>query len=621
MKLFYNIFTHNKFNLIIGTLVFLNAILAISSISNSWYTTADDAISATIPVSRLKDHVITDVILTGRVTHLVSDVLFWIPHAINSFTWYKAFAVIPVLLNFIFIPLLLLRHGFPKSLGLLCFICGLLFFQNDKHHAQATSFVFAYTTSYIIGTIAVERYLQYLKSRNKLHLFFSIFLLLSASYVYESNLVVFYGMVFGIGFFQAQEVKSKVKIFIRSQLTTIAALVTLYIIPYVSFRKYYPSQYSGSMLAQDFDLLTIWKTLYAFSSGAFIFSNFKSAWHGFSWQALISNESQLVNSVPLLGVVYSIFNASCFYLFFRLLIREQYQIKWTQIGCMIFIITWLFLSPNIPISVTPQYQKWAANGSKIHAGTYLSGFGLAICTGSVLWILGNKVRHYKNFLVGISSICVFILSALTYAANHTISLKQSVDTARWSALSDLRDASDNLSTSMLASGQLWYAPDLWRSSFWGLQHPFPDGKDYWSNYFEANKTKVKVIGQGGKKEWEDYKKNCGSLCEQASFIRFFPLQQHNYVFLFGRNFTIYEWINEQEFVGLSDRIYVTWNLSEARDEVQLILPKECYENKQTKHLSYDSFILSQDKSQKPMEVMPSRGCRFILSDARLGRDR
>jgi hypothetical protein len=594
----------------------LLALLCVNSVFYSWYTTADDAISATISLSELGKHVWDDAVLTGRITHLVSDVLFWIPHGVNSFYWFKAFAVVPVILNLIFIPLLLFRYGYPREFCYLAIIASMIFFQNDKHHAQATSFVFAYTSSYLIGVFAVERYLGFLKDRKNHQLISAGILLLTSSYVYESNYVVFLGLIFGLGLLSYFSKNTNFKILVISQFFLFFLTLLLYLVPYFLFRKFYPSSYVGAIVSTELSFKVIFDTLYAFSSGSFLFSNFSSIWPVIKLDNLTILIGNILSSIDVIGLIYT---ALIGYLSFRILstIQSLPPLKRWQVLAICFSVVWLFFSPNFLIAITPQYQRWAATGSRIHAGTYLSGFGLAICAALVLFLLAKTLsshRFYRYISLMLSGV-IAATALCTYAANREIALRQSVDTARWNAFTSLIDQRSEIADRLLAGGQLWLAPDLWVNSFWGLQHTYPGGKDYWTNYFRANSLDIRVLGQGGQQEWKEFQSQCLGSCSDVSFVRFFPFRFGNFVFALGRDFQLSGWSEDRKVQGSVRDLEVYWNVSDTSGLTSLDVPQTCGSNVSSSiRLSLRN---NESESISHARVTPDNGCRLIIDLARL----
>jgi hypothetical protein len=146
--------------------------------------------------------------------------------------------------------------------------------------------------------------------------------------------------------------------------------------------------------------------------------------------------------------------------------------------------------------------------------------------------LGKNPR-IQFISIATGTILTVLIAVGHFTINQKISNLQREDNLRWHAIHELKRIDSVNVSNILVNESSWFAPDLWKFKYWGLIHPYPFGKDYWTLYLARQGIRKKVIGQDGDPEVAEVIAKCRQDCEDYSYIRMLSKDENNFALVVG----------------------------------------------------------------------------------------
>ncbi|MBR6835453.1 MAG: hypothetical protein IKM72_05550 [Oscillospiraceae bacterium] len=400
----------------------------------------------------------------GRVGHIPLTFLLYIPYFFKSPLTVRVFSAGAVLFDMAGLYYLV-KNNITKRAGLLSCILFISFACISNQHNLFVSYIIGHQIPSGMILFALGMFTKYYPERkDKKRLIAGAALLTAASLLYEACtayilLFLFTAFLKNEGKFSGKVIKA-----IKDNLINFAFLAA-YVLLYYLWRRSYPSDYSGSVLAFD-NIPQSFITMFRYSFGmvpglpaaAMLIKGYVPV------SEILSELKPWMLTAPLAAAVS-----------FGILFPET-EIKQKK-STLIIYCTAGILIPNIIISFTPKYAEWTASGSYAYVTSFYSYFFLV-----PLFIIILKCIVKKN-----SKVSVVILSTAVFA----VSLVSTINNAAWNCyfrteLARYRAFSDAVSSDYfdtLEDGTTVYIPD-----YTGIHHDMSITESFVSIYTDSDLT-------------------------------------------------------------------------------------------------------------------------------------
>lgn len=339
----------------------------------------------------------------GRIGHIPLTWLLYIPYFFKSVFAARFFSVASIAFDmtalYCFIKNNAGRHA--------AFLSGILFISFACISNQHSLFV-SYTIGHQIPSGLVlfalnEFTLYYSDLRKKKHLIYSSLLLTAASFLYEAC-TAFIILFFIYAFFRNKDNSSGR--FRRSvyDCSVHAAMLVLYVLIYVLWRRMYPSDYSGSVFSFENIPRSI-ITLFRYSFGMI---------PGLPAAAMYLKKyitaDELKNSLSLWILASPVVSSVSFYFLFP---KISDSVRKTE--TFLFCAAGLFV-PNIIICFTPKYTEWTAGNSYSYVTSFYSYYFLIILFTAVSAAVFRKKSRAAVTSMSLLVFCISLVSSVNNAA-------------------------------------------------------------------------------------------------------------------------------------------------------------------------------------------------------------
>ena len=400
----------------------------------------------------------------GRVGHIPLTFLLYIPYFFKSPLVVRAFSAGAVWFDMAGLYYLV-KNNINRLAGLLSCILFISFACISNQHNLFVSYIIGHQIPSGMVLFALGLFTKYYperKSRKKL--IASAALLTTASLLYEACTA--YILLFLLTAFLKNEGKFSGKVIkaIKDNIIHFAFLAG-YVLVYYLWRRSFPSDYSGSVLAFD-NIPQSFITMFRYSFGmvpglpaAAMFIK------GYVPVSEILNEcSPWMLIAPLAAAVS-----------FGILFPET-EIKQKKSTLILYCLAGIVI-PNLIISFTPKYTEWTESGSYSYVTSFYSYFFLIM-----LFVLVLKCIIKKNNRIAtvILSVLVFSVSLVSTVNNAAWNCYFRGEFARYKAFSDAV-SSDYFDT--LENGTTVYIPD-----YTGIHHDMSVTESFVSIYTNAGLT-------------------------------------------------------------------------------------------------------------------------------------
>ncbi|MBP1591361.1 MAG: hypothetical protein ILP22_04915 [Oscillospiraceae bacterium] len=400
----------------------------------------------------------------GRVGHIPLTFLLYIPYFFKSPLTVRVFSAGAVLFDMAGLYYLV-KNNITKRAGLLSCILFISFACISNQHNLFVSYIIGHQIPSGMVLFALGLFTKYYPERkDKKRLIAGAALLTAASLLYEACTA--YILLFLLTAFLKNEGKFSGKVIkaIKDNLINFAFLAA-YVILYYLWRRSYPSDYSGSVLAFD-NIPQSFITMFRYSFGMV---------PGLPAAAMLIKGYVPVSEILSLVRPWIIIAPLAAAVSFGILFPET-DIKQKKSTLIIYCIAGILI-PNIIISFTPKYAEWTASGSYAYVTSFYSYFFLI-----PLFILVLKCIVKKNSRV--TTVClstlVFAVSLISAVNNTAWNCYFKGEYAMYRAFSDAV-TSDYFDT--LEDGTTVFIPD-----YTGIHHDMSITESFVSIYTDADLT-------------------------------------------------------------------------------------------------------------------------------------
>lgn len=400
----------------------------------------------------------------GRVGHVPLTFLLYIPYFFKSPLTVRVFSAGAVLFDMAGLYYLV-KNNISKRAGLLSCILFISFACISNQHNLFVSYIIGHQIPSGMVLFALGIFTKYYPERkDRKKLIAGAVLLTAASLLYEACtayilLFLFTAFLKIEGKFSEKAVKA-----IKDNLINFAFLAA-YVLLYYLWRRSYPSDYSGSVLAFD-DLRQSFITMFRYSFGmvpglpaaAMLIKGYVPV------PEILSELKPWMLIAPLAAAVS-----------FGILFPET-EIKQKKGTLILYCLAGIVI-PNLIISFTPKYAEWTASGSYAYVTSFYSYFFLI-----PLFILVLKciVKKKSNVNTIVLSTLVFAVSLVSAVNNAAWNCYFRTELARYRAFSDAV-SSDYFDT--LEDGTTVYIPD-----YTGIHHDMSITESFVSIYTDSDLT-------------------------------------------------------------------------------------------------------------------------------------
>ena len=347
----------------------------------------------------------------GRIWFIPNMFLEFLPMSFGSWVVYKAFSYAGLLFSSICLYILIRRHV-NKDCALLSFLLFFALAQLDNQHNALIAYVFWRQIDIGFIFIAIERYLEFYRSRKKSAMVVSAATYFIASVLYESNILFL--AIFGlIALYKNFDIKNRKLAFKKmvSELLVPIIAAAIYLIIYFVWRTIYPSIYVGNIVDNNFNLGESIITCLVLSFGKFpLFTAFIT---------FISSGVRSLNDIlnyidPIMIISAVLISISVVLILKRSksTFTLSFMIKSTVLAVISIII------PTALHSLTSQYKNWVVN---CYVTSYVPSIICFFMIAGIiaLWIVYlYQIIPFKRIFMTVAFSFIFIASLLTSVSNE-----------------------------------------------------------------------------------------------------------------------------------------------------------------------------------------------------------
>ncbi len=400
----------------------------------------------------------------GRVGHIPLTFLLYIPYFFKSPLIVRAFSAGAVLFDMAGLYYLV-KNNTNRRAGLLSCILFISFACISNQHNLFVSYIIGHQIPSGMVLFALGIFTKYYPERKgRKKLIASAVLLTCASLLYEACTA--YILLFLLTAYLKNEGKFTEKVLKALKDNIIHfAFLAFYVLGYYLWRRSFPSDYSGSVLAFD-NIPQSFITMFRYSFGmvpelpaaAMLIKGYVPV------SEILSELKLWMLTAPLAAAVS-----------FGILFPET-EIKQKKGTLILYCLAGIVI-PNLIISFTPKYAEWTKTGSYSYVTSFYSYFFLI-----PLFILVLKciVKNENRVSVTVLSVLVFAVSLVSSVNNAAWNRYFRTDLERYKAFSDAV-SSDYFDA--LEDGTTVYIPD-----YAGIHHDMSITESFVSIYTDADLT-------------------------------------------------------------------------------------------------------------------------------------
>ena len=346
----------------------------------------------------------------GRFYLLFMPWVYTLPYLIDSPLYFYPIYIIPLLLCFFSFSLFVKKLFNNKYITLLASLILISTFQLNRFHSVTTSYPFYFSFSFSLILFSFILLINYYENNKKSNLLYSAILMFLASLFYETYLVFYLAILFII-LWKRDILKKPFQkdylLFFKDLLPFIIG-GTAYLIPYFTFRYYYPPQYIGLKIVQDISFSGLFSTCFDLTYQALPLTVY------YDLQGLVT--SSYFSGINLLFLFISILISLLFFLILKN-IGSQKPIKLI----ILFLLGLFFaISSQVFVSLT---EKYYLKGLYNYIPTYFAFFAYSLSFLSLIVLLNiclNKNKIINIVYRLIIALLVFHVSINTFRINDAI---------------------------------------------------------------------------------------------------------------------------------------------------------------------------------------------------------
>lgn len=437
----------------------------------------------------------------GRIGHIPLTYLLYIPYFFRSTAAVRLFSLASVIFDITGLYCLVKNNADRKPAFLSC-IAFISFACISNQHNLFVSYTVGHQIPSGMILFSLNEFTKFYSDRNrKIYLLKSALLLFAASFLYEACAAYIIMYILYAGYRRREGLRKNIPAIFRDVSFHFAVLI-VYAGIYLGWRRFYPSDYDGSVLYFGnipLSLLTMVKYSFGMIPGlpaaAMYIKKYITA-------------EELKNSIDLWMLAAPAVTAAVFCCIF-----PKIKININKGFLLVFCISGIII-PNIIISFTPKYTEWAAGSSYSYVTSFYSYFFLIPLALIILKMIFRKNGTAGKIFLGCAVFAVSLVCTVNNAAWNCYFEK---NLARYEVFSQAV-SSDYFDR--LEDGTTVYIPD-----YTGIHNDMSITKTFASLYtgsdIEFTNSESEIDFSGPviilKYDYENRSLECGSLNDDYSY--------------------------------------------------------------------------------------------------------
>jgi hypothetical protein len=427
----------------------------------------------------------------GRFSQAVNTYLDWVPYLLESDTAYQISRLGPILVNTLLFAAVVSLFSGSSRLGLLSAVLHLSFLQNNWGHCLLTSYPFVFQFGigcFFLSLLCFRLHARGAGKRWALWCGILYFLALLVSEAFVLYILVF--ACLSTIYAERDGVKNTVRNCAGLLIPALTPLV-FFLVCYLAFRWFHPSQYSGNRLA-EFSARAFLRVVAQFSAGTFPGVFFlvdpqavERTFDGFGHHR--PNLFFLLSHLKAQWIVKALLSSSfCAWIIVRMSAEPGGKKLWKVLALGILAT----ILPLVLLGLTGKYQQWASQGVLAYVFSFFAFYGTVLVLGAILALcfhLAKNRRGLSGFALVFIGGLVALGSLTSDYYNHYVTVDQQLSQLKWTVVERFFQTDEFQS---LKPGSILVAPSLWRQR--GIVAIRPG---YWSKYFEAKTGKKLFVAQ------------------------------------------------------------------------------------------------------------------------------
>lgn len=397
-----------------------------------------------------------------------------------------------ILLNFVLFYFLVRQLTGSKRAGFFAVVLGLAFQPNNWQHNLLTS----YPVIPHLGLSALFcTFICLLAARENRRPMFVVLAGIAyfVSLLVSEAFILYFPVLLGICLYhaRAQSGESKEKAAeVARLLSAVAIGLAIYLVCYVAFRHFHPSQHDGNRLAPlslGRIAAVIWQYTSSTAPGYFYF---------FAPPEISNVDEAIASSVVRFPQLFE----RC---------RWEWLVKAIVASLLSGLILWrspgrftlrslgfcflggmaCLVAPVFLVSLTPQYQDWVLHHRSLAYGlpSYAAYFATSLLLATLLMAARQASSSRPIFALGYTLIVSTLVGAASLAtdlSNYPVTVEQQRSHRKWRMVDRFIGTAEFRA---LPEGAIFYGPTLWRG-------PIASGENYWTEYIsQRSGKKMRVV--------------------------------------------------------------------------------------------------------------------------------
>jgi len=415
----------------------------------------------------------------------------YIPYLIDNSLWLLFLKYSPIVGSFILISVIISKLLKSFYFGVIIYTSLLLFFSVPKDpYMLPTAYPFLFSLDLLLFLISANFYLKYLESRNYTFYGLSMLFFTIPFISYEAYFIVFVLFLFVL---IKKNYENNVKSLLnKSSLKEILPLLSIGVIFYIlyfSFRKFCPSQYSGSSFSSQFSFSSFFDVIYNINKSAFPTYIYNQAQSVFVFHNSTHKDNLyfLLTHTNLLNIFFSCFISII--LCYNFIKISTLKISRNKLLFILLFALVLSFGLNAILGLSEKYNT-IENQRDGYVTTYFAFFGYTLSIVIILILIQRIALKFKV----IHFLFIFFVFIISFSTSIKIGYSNKYLSKDWN-ISEKRFALVNkiIENDMfknIPDNSVFLANDLYETSSI-LGKGVCEGDFSWNNYIQL-KTKRKL---------------------------------------------------------------------------------------------------------------------------------